>query len=143
MGDSGVERVKVVTYWNANAGGPAHQAVFDAYKKKHGATSDPYSQAIRMSAEFLAQAMLKAKSTDPTEVGRAMEGMKMEGPFGPVEMRASDHQLIQPLFVATFVKAAGKYRNTADGTTDYAFRVDAKIEGPATARPTTCKMRRP
>jgi branched-chain amino acid transport system substrate-binding protein len=143
LGDSGVERVKVVTYWNANAGGPAHQALFDAYKKKHGATSDPYSQAIRSSAEFLAQAMLKAKSTDPTQVGRAMEGMTIEGPFGPMEMRASDHQLIQPLFIATFVKAAGKYRNTADGTTDYAFRVDAKIEGPATARPTTCRMRRP
>ena len=50
--------------------------------------------------------------------------------------------MIQPLFVATFVKADGKYRNTADGTTDYAFRVDAKFDGPATARPTTCKMKR-
>jgi branched-chain amino acid transport system substrate-binding protein len=143
IGESGVDRVKVVSYWNANAAGPAHQAVFDAYKKKHGATSDPYSQSIRISAEFLVQAMQKAKSTDPAKVAGAMEGMTIEGPFGPMEMRASDHQLIQPLFVATFVKAAGKYRNTADGTTDYAFRADARIEGPATARPTTCKMRRP
>jgi branched-chain amino acid transport system substrate-binding protein len=59
-------------------------------------------------------------------------------------MRAADHQLIQPLFVATFVKAAGaKYRYMADGTSDYAFRVDTKVDGPATARATTCKMRRP
>jgi branched-chain amino acid transport system substrate-binding protein len=143
IGDSGVDRVKVVSYWNANAAGPAHQAIFDAYKKKYGATSDPYSQSIRISAEFLAQGMLKAKSTDPAKVIRAMEGMTIEGPFGTMEMRASDHQLIQPLFVATFVKAAGKYKNTADGTTDFAFRADARIEGPATARPTTCKMRRP
>jgi len=28
-----------------------------------------------------------------------MEGMKRQGEFGPVEMRAADHQLIQPLFV--------------------------------------------
>lgn len=143
MGDSGVERVKVVSVWNANGGGADHQALFDAFKTKYGATSDPYSQGIRMSAEFLARAMQKAQSTDPAKVAHAMEGMKIEGAFGTMEMRASDHQLIQPLFVATFVKAGGKYRNTADGTTDYAFRVDAKIDGPATARPTTCKMRRP
>ena len=56
-------------------------------------------------------------------------------------MRAADHQLIQPLFVGTFVKANGGYM--ADGTSDYTFRQDAKFDGPATARPTTCKMQRP
>jgi branched-chain amino acid transport system substrate-binding protein len=142
MGDAGVERVKVASVWNANGGGPGHQALFEAFKKKYGATTDPYSQGIRMSVEFLARAMEKAKSTDPAKVAAAMEGMKIDGPFGAMEMRAADHQMIQPLFVATFVKADGKYRNTADGTTDYAFRVDAKFDGPATARPTTCKMKR-
>ena len=142
MGDAGVERVKVVSVWNANGGGPGHQALFEAFKKKYGATTDPYSQGIRMSVEFLARAIDKAKSADPAKVAAAMEGMKIDGPFGAMEMRASDHQMIQPLFVATFVKADGKYRNTADGTTDYAFRVDAKFDGPATARPTTCKMKR-
>jgi len=58
-------------------------------------------------------------------------------------MRASDHQLIQPLFVATFVKAGGKSKYSADGTSDYTFRVDAKYDGPETARPTSCKMQRP
>jgi branched-chain amino acid transport system substrate-binding protein len=143
IGESGLDRVKIVSYWNANSAGPAHQAVFDAFKKKHGATSEPYTLAIRTSADFLAQAMTKARSTDPAKVVQAMEGMRIEGPFGPMEMRASDHQLIQPLFVASFVKAAGKYRYTADGTADYVFRADTKIHGGATARPTTCKMRRP
>ena len=142
LGDAGVERVRVASAWNANGGGPGHQAVFDAFKKKYGATTDPYSQGLRMSVEYLARAMEKAKSTDPARVAAAMEGMKIDGAFGAMEMRASDHQLIQPLFVATFVKADGKYRNTADGTTDYAFRVDEKFDGPATARPTTCKMKR-
>jgi branched-chain amino acid transport system substrate-binding protein len=143
LGDAGVERVKVVSYWNANGASPTRQADFDLYKKKYGATSDPYSQALRSSVEFLAQAMEKAKSTEPAKVAKAMEGMTIEGAFGPIEMRAADHQAIQPLFIGTFVKAEGKYRNTADGTTDYAFRSDARIEGPATARPTTCKMQRP
>ena len=143
MGDSGVDHVKVVSYWNANAISPGRQAEIDAYKKKYGATNDPYSQSIRISLEFLAQAMKASGSTDPAKVAKAMEGMTVEGAFGPVQMRAADHQLIQPLFIGTFVKASGKLRNTADGTTDYAFRTDAKMDGPATARPTTCKMQRP
>jgi branched-chain amino acid transport system substrate-binding protein len=143
LGDSGVERVKVVSYWDANGASPAEARYVEAYKKKYGATSDPYALSIRESLEFLAQAMARAKSTEPAQVAKAMEGMKMEGAFGPIEMRAADHQLIQPLFVGTFVKANGQYRNTAEGTSDYAFRTDAKFDGPATARSTTCKMQRP
>ena len=143
LGDSGVERVKVVSSWNGSGGFAAALLPYvDAYKKKYGPTSDPYTVAIRSAIQFLAQAMTQAKSTDPAQVARAMEGMKRDGEFGPVEMRAADHQLIQPLFVGTFVKAAGR-GYTADGTTDYTFRQDAKFDGPATARPTTCKMQRP
>jgi branched-chain amino acid transport system substrate-binding protein len=143
LGESGVERVKVVSSWNGSGiSGPLAPYV-DAYKKKYGATSDPYTVAIRSSIAFLAQAMTEARSTDPAKVARAMEGMKRQGEFGPVEMRAADHQLIQPLFVGTFVKAAGQRGSMADGTSDYTFRQDAKFDGPATARPTTCKMQRP
>jgi branched-chain amino acid transport system substrate-binding protein len=143
LGDSGIERVKVVSYWNANAVSPAYQGYVDAYKKKNGALNDPYTGAMHMLVEYLTRAMTKAKSTEPAAVAKAMEGMTVEGAFGPTEMRATDHQLIQPLFVETFVKADGKYKNTADGTADYAFRTDVKVEGPATARATTCKMQRP
>jgi branched-chain amino acid transport system substrate-binding protein len=98
---------------------------------------------MRMALTYLTDAMKKANSTEPAKVAKAMEGMKEEGPFGPTEMRASDHQLIQPLFVLTFAKAGGALKNTADGTTDYSFKQDIKLDGPATARPTTCKMQRP
>jgi branched-chain amino acid transport system substrate-binding protein len=143
MGDAGVERVKVVTLWNANSASAKYQADFDAFKKKHGATTDPYSMGIRLAVGYLARAIEKAKSTDPAKVAAAMEGMKLESPFGMTEMRASDHQAISPLFVSTFVKADPKYKYRADGAPEYAFRVDMKVEGPQTARPTTCKMRRP
>jgi branched-chain amino acid transport system substrate-binding protein len=143
MGESGIDRVKVVSYWNANAVSSAGQTYVDGYKKKFGATSDPYTQSVHVAMDFLAQAMTKAKSTDPLPVAKAMEGMTGEASFGPVEMRATDHQLIQPLWVATFVKASATLKNTADGTADYSFRTDMKVEGPATARPTTCKMQRP
>jgi branched-chain amino acid transport system substrate-binding protein len=143
MGDAGVGRVKVVTLWNANSASAGYHANIEAYKKKYGATSDPYSMGIRMEVEALARAMEKAKSTEPAKVAAAMEGLKLEGPFGTTEVRASDHQAIGPLFVTTFVKADGKYKYTADGAPDYAFKVETKIAGPDTARPTTCKMTRP
>ena len=143
LGDSGVERVKVVTAWNANDISPAHAPYIEAFKKKYGATTDPYTGQMRTAVRMLVAAMNAAKSTEPAQVAKAMEGLKLDGPFGPVEMRAQDHQLIQPLFVATFVKADRKYRYTADGTADYSFRNDAKFDGPATARPSTCKMQRP
>src|SRR5258706_2895784 len=143
MGDAGVGRVKVVTLWNANSASPAYQANFDAYKKKYGATSDPYSMGIRLEVDYLARAMEKAKSTEPAKVALAMEGLKLESAFGMTEVRASDHQAIGPLFVSTFVKADSKHKYTADGAPEYAFRVEMKVEGPDTARPTTCKMSRP
>jgi len=84
LGDSGVERVKVVTYWNANDVSPAQAPYVDAYKKKFGATSDPYTGSMRIALRMLAKAMNEAKSTDPANVAKAMEGMKLQGPFGPV-----------------------------------------------------------
>ncbi|APV49024.1 branched-chain amino acid ABC transporter substrate-binding protein [Betaproteobacteria bacterium GR16-43] len=143
MGDAGIDRVKVVSYWSANSANAAGQAVQDAYRKKYGADQDPYSQSIRISAEFLVRAMEKAKSTDPVAVAKAMEAMKIDGPFGEITMRAEDHQIIQPMFIATFVKGGGALKYSADGTNDYAFRADARVEAAAAARPTTCKMKRP
>jgi branched-chain amino acid transport system substrate-binding protein len=142
MGDAGVDRVKVVSYWSSNSQNAAGNAIMDAYKKKFGADQDPYSQSIRISLEFVARAMEKVKSTDPVKVAKAMEGAKIDGPLGEITIRAEDHQIIQPIYIGTFVKA-GALKYTADGTTDYAFRSDARMEPAATARPTTCKMKRP
>ena len=99
-----IQLEKVVSLWNANSASPAYQAIFDAYKKKYGATTDPYSMGIRLSVDYLARAMEKAKSTDPAKVASAIEGVNSSA-FGMTEMRGSDHQAISPMFVSTFVKA--------------------------------------
>ena len=144
MGDAGVEHVKVVSLWNAGSVPAKFQPNIDGYKKKYGATTDPYSMGIRLEMEALAAAMAKAKSADPAKVAAAMEGLKFDSVFGTTEVRADDHQAISPLFVSTFVKADAKTKsNSADGAAEYAFRVEMKVDGPATARATTCKMKRP
>jgi branched-chain amino acid transport system substrate-binding protein len=58
-------------------------------------------------------------------------------------MRADNHQLLQPLFIASFVNAEKTgLKFDAEGTGN-GFRIDYRIEGKDTALPTTCKMIRP
>src|SRR5216683_2199185 len=111
---------------------------------KFGATEDPYTVDMPTILEMLEKAADQAKSTDPVKVAKALEGLKVDGYFGPVEMRKDDHQLIQPLFIGTFAKVDGKtVKFPGDGSTEFGFRVDHKVDGPATALPTVCQMQRP
>jgi len=143
MGEAGAERVKVVSYYSANAASGATEKWINEFKKKNGTKMEPYTQAARNLLEMLARAMTEAKSTDPVAVAKKLEGMRYEGPFGEVVMRAADHQLIQPLFVDTFTKAGvqGVKYDTED--TGYGWRNEARVEGPRTATPTSCQMQFP
>ena len=144
IGEAGIDRVKVVAYYQPNGAAKRTVDYIEGFKKKYGATEDPYTLSMPTALQMLEKAMTSAKSTEPAKVARALEGMKLDGFFGGVEMRAEDHQLIQPLYIMTFAKRDGKkVKFNADGTNDYGFRQDLKIDGPATALPTTCKMERP
>ncbi|HTO96186.1 MAG TPA: branched-chain amino acid ABC transporter substrate-binding protein [Myxococcales bacterium] len=144
IGEAGVGRVKVVAYYGPGAAGPKEVEYIQAFKKKYGETEDPYTTSLQNALDLLQKAMTQAKSTDPAKVAKAMEGMKWEGYFGPVEMRAQDHQFIQPLFIGTFAKVDGKaVKFNADGTKEFGFTLDHRIEGPQTALTSTCQMKRP
>ena len=144
IGEAGVGRVKVVSYYALSDAAPKEIQYVEAFKKKYGATEDPYTAAIQHALDLLTLAMTETKSTDPAKVAKAMEGMKMDGSFGPVEMRAQDHQFIQPLFIGTFARVDGKtVKFNADGTKEFGFRTDHKIPGPQTALSSTCQMKRP
>ena len=61
--------------------------------------------------------MAQAKSTDPVKVALAMEGLKVKSAFGgEVEMRKSDHQLQQPLYITVWQKADAKYQYSPENT---------------------------
>jgi branched-chain amino acid transport system substrate-binding protein len=144
IGEAGVGRVKIVSYYALSDAAPKEMQHVEAFKKKYGATEDPYTAAIQHALDLLTLAMTETKSTDPAKVAKAMEGMKMDGYFGPVEMRAQDHQFIQPLFIGTFAKVDGTtVKFNADGTKEFGFRTDHKIPGQQTALSSTCQMKRP
>ena len=54
-------------------------------------------------------------------------------------MRKSDHQLLEPLYVAQFVKGA-KYDSEKTGL---GWKTDTVVEAADLNQPTTCKMKRP
>ena len=144
IGEAGIGRVKVVSYYGLSDANKKELEYVEAFKKKYGATEDPYTTAVQNALDLLEHAMNQTKSTEPAKVAKAMEGVKMDGYFGPVEMRAQDHQLIQPLFIGTFAKVDGKtVKFNADGTKEFGFRTDHKTPGPQTALPSTCQMKRP
>jgi branched-chain amino acid transport system substrate-binding protein len=111
-----------------------------AFQKKYTDKSDEmYYWRIRNMFALLDAAAKKAKSNDPVKIAKAMEGMKLDTPLGPMEMRADNHQLLQPLFVSTLSDKA-KFDVEKSGL---GFITDEKIDAARTAYPTTCQMTRP
>ncbi len=141
IGAAGADRIKQVSTWHRNIAGDKTGKFANDYHKKY--KDDFYYNTPKTELEMLARAINEAKSTDPLTVAKALEGMKYQGDTGEVWMRADDHQLMQPIFIATFTKAGGKdVRNDVEGT-GYGWKTDIRIEPADTVMPTTCRMERP
>jgi len=60
-----------------------------------------------VAMEVFRAGVVKAKSSDPAAVRKALEGLKIDTIFGNVEMRAADHHLIRQHGMAQVVKGSG------------------------------------
>jgi branched-chain amino acid transport system substrate-binding protein len=141
MGASGAEHVKYVGYWNANNETFAGHDVLEAYKKRYN--DDFYTMSIYTIVEMLSKAVKDTNSTDPIKVAFDLEGMKVKSLNGDVEMRKTDHQLQQPLYIATWTKINGKDVKYDQENTGYGWKTDQKIDAYVAAQPTSCQMKRP
>jgi len=86
--------------------------------------------------------MAKAKSTDPAKVAPAMEGLRFKSFNGDVEMRKTDHQLQQGMYITRWEKAGGKYP-VDEEKTGYTFVPVKYFESYVASTPTSCDMKRP
>jgi branched-chain amino acid transport system substrate-binding protein len=139
IGRDGIGAVKQVSEYHNNAL-PELDPDAAAFKKRFTGKDDEFDY-YRLNTTFMmfAAAAAKAKSNDPVKVAKALEGLKMTTTVGDVEMRADNHQLLQPLFVSTF---ADNVKFDVEKT-GLGFKTDAKINAKDTAMPTTCQMQRP
>ena len=141
MGATGVDRVKYVGTWNVNNETYSGKDLIEAFKKKYN--DDYYAVTTYSALQLLGKGVVQAKSTDPVKVAFAMEGQKFKTLNGDIEMRKSDHQLQQPLYVATWVKANNKDVKFDQENTGYGWRTDQKIDAFVASQPTSCAMKRP
>lgn len=140
MGSAGEDRVKNVSYWNANSD-PAGQPFVDAMKKKYN--DDYWLMSSHSAIGMLAKAIKESGSTDPVKVAFAMEGMKFKTLSGEVEMRKADHQLQQPIYINTWVKTDGKDVKYDQENTGYGWKTEKRIDAYVATQPTSCQMKRP
>ncbi len=141
MGAAGADHVKYVGYWNVNNDGFVGHDIVEDYKKKYN--DDYYAMATYTGIKMVSKAIKETHSTDPVKVAFAMEGMKVQSLNGEDEMRKSDHQLQQPLYIATWVKVNGKDVKYDQENTGYGWRTDQKMDAYVASQPTSCQMKRP
>ena len=139
LGAASAGRVYMVSYNHLNMGGEIQQLQAD-FKKKFN--DDFYTGAIYHTFAILTEAMAVTKSTDAAKVAKAMEGLRFKSFNGEVEMRKTDHQLQQGLFIDRWEKAGGKYPYDAENT-GYTFVPIKYYEPYVASTPTSCQMKRP
>jgi branched-chain amino acid transport system substrate-binding protein len=116
------------------------QQLLAGYKKRMN--DDLTQSSIYHVFALLDAAFVKTRSTDPVKVAAALEGMKIKSFNGEVEMRKSDHQLQQGLYIARWEKASAKYPYDAENT-GYTNVPVKYFESYVASTPTSCQMKRP
>jgi len=140
IGAAGEDHIKQVLTWHANVADNKIEKFASDYKTRF--KGDFYYNTAKTELEMLARAINEAKSTDPLKVARALEGMKYMSDTGEVWMRADDHQLMQPIYIATFTKLGKGVKYDVENT-GYGWKTDVRTEARDTVMPTNCKMERP
>jgi branched-chain amino acid transport system substrate-binding protein len=148
MGEAAAGKVKIIAEYHSNVENNK-AAKWDADYRKQAPKGNPdfYFLRGKIMWDMFAKAIVQAKSVEPKAVALALEGMRHDGELGEVEMRRSDHQLIQPLYVLTLVKstARGGPKNAKidmEGS-GLAPITEARLEAYTSAQPTSCQMKRP
>jgi len=139
IGAAGAGRVYQVAYMHPNMGGETGKLGAE-FKTKFN--DDWYTGSIYHEFALLTSAMAKAKSTDPVKVAAAMEGLKFKSFNGEVEMRKTDHQLQQPLYISQWVKTDAKNSYSVENT-GYTFAPVRTFDAFVASTPTSCQMKRP
>ena len=140
LGHNGDGKVYQVAYSAANMGGTYDQWGLE-FKQKYN--DDFYTGSIYRILESLGQGMAQTKSTDPLKVAAALEGMKWKSIFGgEVEMRKSDHQLQQSLYITVWRPVGGKFTYSIENT-GMTLATVAEYPPYVSSTPTSCQMKRP
>jgi len=139
LSSGGEGEVYQIYYAHSNYSGLMGQLSGD-FQKKFG--DDFYTYSIYNGIVLLTDAIAKAKSSDPVKVAAAMSGMRFKGFNGDSEMRKSDNQMQQGLYISKWQKVDAKNPYSVEKT-GYTFAPVKYIEAYVASTPTSCQMKRP
>ena len=112
----------------------------DEYQKKFG--DDWYTYQTFNAFAMLSEGIAKAKSTNAVAVAQAMSGIKFTGFSGEAEMRKTDHQLQQNVYISEWRQADAKNPYNVEKT-GFNFQELRVIPAYVASTPTSCQMKRP
>ena len=141
IGVRGVDRVYGVFTWHSNIGENLLDQFAGAYRQKHNEEWNGLPSYVTIS--MLVTSMQTTRSTEPLRVARVLEGLSFLGASSPIAIRSDNHQLLQPLYVATLARAGTKGVNNAVGNTGLGWKTVLRKDFDQTQATTTCEMQRP
>ncbi|MFM8864303.1 MAG: branched-chain amino acid ABC transporter substrate-binding protein [Limnohabitans sp.] len=139
LGQGGAGRVYQIAYNHYNMGGDMGKWMGE-FKQKFN--DDFYTASVVSIYRALGESMAKAKSTDPVKVAAALSGLKYKSYHGDVEMRKTDHQLQQPLWMTVWQKADKKFPYSPENT-GMTLAPIKEFPSYISSTPTSCQMKRP
>jgi branched-chain amino acid transport system substrate-binding protein len=132
-------KVRVVAIGHNSLPGVAAK-LQDDYKAKFN--DDFYTLQTYTGLAMLSAGMAQAKSVEPVAVAKAMSGIKFQGLAGEVEMRKTDHQAQQPVFITEWRKADAKNKYSVENT-GFNFQEVRALPSYVASTPTSCQMKAP
>ena len=108
------DNVSVITYWNPGDDPAAVKTLLEPFKAKYDEDFAilPFYTMVKM----LSQAVKEARSTEPLAVAKALEGMRIQSFNGEVQMRKSDHQIQQGMWISKWQKVDAKNKYNVEKT---------------------------
>jgi len=139
LASGGELEVYQIAYNHSNYTGHLGTLMVDFQKKFN---DDFYTFSVYNALVAMSNAMAVAKSTDPVKVAPALEGLKFAGFNGESEIRKTDHQLQQGLWISKWQKVDAKNKYNVEKT-GYTFAPVKYLEPYVASTPTSCHMKRP
>ena len=102
-------KIKFLNHYNAGA---PKNAVNDWLAKKMAGrrqVPDLFTPDGFVAAQMIVRAVSKGSTTDVSKMISALEGWSFTGPKGQMEIRASDHAMLQPMFLVQLKRSGDKF----------------------------------
>jgi len=144
IGEAGVGKVLAVADWLPNVQNAQSETFYRSFRQRFPQPADDYvHMRMQLMMESLVQALEQAGTTDAIAVATQLEHVKVTFRGQSGAMRASDHQIQQPLVVGLMDKQGTPGVKFDVEGSGYGFRVIKSITAASAEQPTTCRMQRP